>query len=84
MSIEFSTEVSWVNLDELNVLIQDQRDCRSKKMYLNVVLNDWPRIVSVVEKLTQNEHVSISAVFSKVSMECVLVVKHVLKSPIVP
>ena len=82
ISIEFSTVVSWVNLNEWDVLIQNKPDCQSKKIYLNVVLNAWPRIVSVVEKLTWDEHVAISSVFSKVSIECVLVVKHVLKSPI--
>ena len=84
MSIEFSMPVFCMDLDELDVLIQDQGDCQSKKMYLDVVLNAWPRIVSVVEKLTWDEHVAVSAVFSKVYLECVLSVKHVLKSPIVP
>ena len=78
------TVVSYVNLEQYDVLIQEQGDCQSNKMYLNVVLNAWPRIVSVVEKLTWDEFVAVSAVFSKVSLECVLGVKHVLKFPIVP
>ena len=84
IAIELSTEVFWVNLDEWDVIIQDQGDCRSKKMYLDAVLNAWPKIISVVEKLTRDECVAVGAVFSKASLECVLGVKHVLKSPIVP
>ena len=66
------------------MLIQDQGDCQNKKMYINVVLNAWPKIVSVVEKLTWDECVAVSSLFSKVSLEFVLGVKHVLKSSIVP
>ena len=84
MSIKFFTAVFWVNLDELDVLIQDQCDCQSKMMYLDIVLNIWPRIVSVVENITRGECVAVGAVFSKVSLEYVLGVKHALKSSIVP
>ena len=65
ISIKFSTVVFWVNLDELDVLIQDQGDCQSKKIYLNFVLNAWIRIVSVVEKLIWDEYVAVSAVSAK-------------------
>ena len=57
--------VFWVNLDELDVLIQDQGDCQSKRMYLNVVLNSCPSIFSVVEKLTWDECVAVGAYSEK-------------------
>ena len=41
------------------MLVEDQGDCLSQKLYLNVVIYTWPRLFSMFEKVTWDECVAV-------------------------
>ena len=83
-SVKLSARIFPICVVQFGMLVEDQGDCWSQEVYLNVVIYTWPRLFSMVKKVTWDECVAVGEVVSKVSLECFLLVVHILNCTIAP